>query len=137
MGKFRDGASATSEAVTLVLATIDRIKLILESLKRDQREPDGADADLIGELERMVAKVVTPAPPAEELPQYTVGTLAPQVLERPLRLGEVSLDDLERAFRETPADPPPVKPTKPAPAEPAAKEVGKEFVKDDDAAKSG
>src|SRR5712675_938993 len=60
MGKFRDGASATSEAVTLVLATIDRIKLILESLKRDQREPDGGDADLIGELERMVAKVVTP-----------------------------------------------------------------------------
>ncbi|HMJ41105.1 MAG TPA: chemotaxis protein CheW [Pseudolabrys sp.] len=138
MGKFRDGAAATSEAVTLILATIDRIKLILESLKRDQREPDGADADLIGELERMVAKVVSAPPPAEELPQYTVGTLTPQVLERQLRLGEVSLDELERAFRETPADPPPVKPTKPAPVEPAAKEVVKEAaIKDDDAAKSG
>src|SRR6202167_5343472 len=36
MGKFRDGLPATSEAVTLVLATIDRIKEILESLDRDQ-----------------------------------------------------------------------------------------------------
>ena len=31
----------------------------------------------------------------------TVGTLVPQTLERPLRPGEVSLDELERAFRET------------------------------------
>ena len=54
MGKFRDGAPATSEAVTLILATIDRIKLILESLEREQREPDGTDADLIAELDRMV-----------------------------------------------------------------------------------
>ncbi len=29
------------------------------------------------------------------------GTLVPQILERPLRPGEVSLDELERAFRET------------------------------------
>jgi two-component system chemotaxis sensor kinase CheA len=37
MGKFRDGAPVTSEAVTLILATIDRIKHILESLEREQR----------------------------------------------------------------------------------------------------
>ena len=43
MGKFRDGAPASSEAVTLILATIDRIKTILESLQTDQREPEGAD----------------------------------------------------------------------------------------------
>ena len=57
MGKFRDGVPATSEAVTLILATIDRIKEILESLEREQREPDGADDDLIAELERMVERV--------------------------------------------------------------------------------
>jgi len=51
MGKFRDGLPATNDAVTLILATIDRIKEILESLERDQREPDGADDDLISELE--------------------------------------------------------------------------------------
>ena len=32
------------------------------------------------------------------------GTLIEQTLERPLRLGEVSLDELERAFRETPIE---------------------------------
>ncbi len=132
MGKFRDGVSATNEAVTLVLATIDRIKQILESLERAQREPDGTDADLIGELERMVLKLGSKQPVAEE-PQYAVGTLTPQVLDRPLRLGEVSLDELERAFRETPVDPPPAKPAKPAPAEAAA---AKDAAKDDDAAKS-
>ncbi len=31
----------------------------------------------------------------------TTGSLIDQTLERPLRPGEVSLDDLERAFRET------------------------------------
>src|SRR6202023_2550931 len=39
-----------------------------------------------------------------------VGTLVPQVLERSLRGGEVSLDELERAFRETAGPPPVAKP---------------------------
>lgn len=55
MGKFRDGAPATAEAVTLILATIDRLKLILAGLERDQQEPSGGDAELIEELERMAA----------------------------------------------------------------------------------
>src|SRR5664279_1216569 len=92
MGKFRDGVPATNDAVTLILTTIDRIKQILESLEREQREPDGADDDLISDLERMVERLAPSAAPAA--PQYTVGTLTPQVLERPLRPGEVSLDDL-------------------------------------------
>ena len=112
MGKFRDGQKATSEAVTLILATIDRIKQILESLEREQREPAGADDDLISDLERMVEGLAPPAAPAP--PAYTVGTLTPQVLERPLRPGEDSLDDLERAFRETPVDSPAAKAAKPA-----------------------
>ena len=85
MGKFRDGAPASSEAVTLILATIDRIKTILESLEREQREPEGGDTDLIAELEQMVEWVGSPAPRAE--PQHTVGTLVTQTLERPLRAG--------------------------------------------------
>ena len=61
MGKFRDGLPSTNEAVTLILATIDRIKEILDSLERDQREPDGADDDLISDLKRMVVRVETSA----------------------------------------------------------------------------
>ena len=115
MGKFRDGLPATNDAVTLILATIDRIKEILEALEREQREPDGADDDLIADLERMVERVAAQGAPTP--PQFAVGTLAPQVLERPLRPGEDSLDDLERAFRETPVDPPAAKTAKAAPAE--------------------
>lgn len=99
MGKFRDGAPASSEAVTLILATIDRIKIILESLESDQREPEGADEDLIISLEGMVDRIsIGGAKPESE---HSVGTLVHQVLERPLREGEDTLDDLERAFRNT------------------------------------
>src|SRR5258707_5114333 len=101
MGKFRDGAPASSDAVTLILATIDRIKTILASLEREQREPDGADSDLISNLEQMVEHVGSTSPNEEP---HTIGTLVSQVLERPLRPDEVSLDELERAFRETPAE---------------------------------
>ncbi|MFY9755123.1 MAG: hybrid sensor histidine kinase/response regulator [Pseudolabrys sp.] len=125
MGKFRDGAPASSEAVTLILATIDRIKTILESLERAQREPEGADTDLISSLERMVERVGS-ARTHVEAPQ-TVGTLVSQVLERPLRSDEDSLDDLERAFRETVPDEPAIR-SGHAPAVEAA-------AKDDEAAK--
>jgi two-component system chemotaxis sensor kinase CheA len=127
MGKFRDGVPATNEAVTLILSTIDRIKQILESLEREQREPDGADQDLISDLERMVERVAPSAVSAA--PRHAAGALPPQVLERPLRPGEVSLDELERVFRETSVDARVQKPAKPAPAETAAK--------DDDPAKAG
>jgi two-component system chemotaxis sensor kinase CheA len=121
MGKFRDGAPATAEAVTLILATIDRIKIILDTIEREQREPDGADTDLIGQLQRL-AQAAAEAKPA----QNAVGRLVPQVLERPLRPGEDSLDDLERAFRATAVE---VAPPGLAAGKPASKE-------DDDAAKT-
>ena len=125
MGKFRDGAPASSEAVTLILTTIDRIKAILQSLERDQREPEGADGDLISDLETMIERVG----PGDA--QHTVGTLVPQVLERLLRPDEDTLDELERAFRQTATEPPVTRSAKPAPA--PADAAGKE---DDAAAKN-
>jgi len=104
MGKFRDGISVTEEAVSLILSTIDRLKEVLGALEQNEQEPEGSDADLIGQLERMAMEGILPdakpAAPAE--PQSATGTLVHQVLERPLRPGEVSLDELERAFREAP-----------------------------------
>jgi two-component system chemotaxis sensor kinase CheA len=99
MGKFRDGAPVTADAVSLVLVTIDRLKSILAELEVTSAEPSGSDGDLIVQLEQMALDGGAQMPPKEEL---TIGTLSPQVLERPLRPGEVSLDDLERAFRDTP-----------------------------------
>lgn len=52
LGKFRDGAlDVTPEAVTLILASIDRIKSILAHLGDTQAEPAGDDRDLIAQLE--------------------------------------------------------------------------------------
>src|SRR5262245_48054020 len=105
MGKFRDGMPVTGQAVTIILSTIDRIKALLDELEARQQEPEGEDRDLISELEQMVVNAQTsgataPGAGPGAKPQ-TTGTLAFQVLERPLRVGEVSLDELERAFRET------------------------------------
>jgi two-component system, chemotaxis family, sensor kinase CheA len=55
MGKFRDGMAVTGEAVSLIIAAIDRIKIILDGLEKLQHEPPGDDADLIGQLNRAAA----------------------------------------------------------------------------------
>ena len=110
MGKFRDGMPVTAGAVTLILSSIDRIKEILAGLEATENEPEGTDEDLIEKLHEMAegsAHAVEAPPPAPIVvappvqPAMTEGHLVVQTLERPLRPGEVSLDDLERAFRET------------------------------------
>jgi two-component system chemotaxis sensor kinase CheA len=128
MGKFRDGMPVTAEAVTLILSSIDRIKEILSGLEATEAEPEGTDQDLIVKLHEMVergmAAMSAPvaAEPAAPVAAATAeqGTLVPQVLERQLRPGEVSLDELERAFRETATEiaSPPAAPSAP-PSEPA------------------
>jgi two-component system chemotaxis sensor kinase CheA len=134
MGKFRDGKAVTGEAVSLILQTIDRLKDILAKLEQTEAEPEGSDRDLIDELERMVThseQAVEAAPPVRAAAS-TEGTLITQTLERALRPGEVSLDELERAFRETaPEIVPAAQPEAPAPqaAKPAAKPVAKPAAK--------
>ncbi|QQN64632.1 hybrid sensor histidine kinase/response regulator [Bradyrhizobium diazoefficiens] len=166
MGKFRDGMPVTAAAVTVILASIDRIKEILAGLEATEAEPEGNDRDLIDKLEAMVEQGmavmsasaspiasgatahVTDAPPlvpeapvaveakAAPVKEMTTGSLIDQTLERPLRPGEVSLDELERAFRETAIEAPaPVakievkaEPAAEAPA-PASKEANKEAAK--------
>ena len=141
MGKFRDGMPVTAGAVTLILSSIDRIKEILSGLEATEAEPEGTDEDLIEKLHEMAegkhaAVVVVPAPPIAPVvaappvapvtsvagtPVTSVaGTLVEQVLERQLRPGEVSLDDLERAFRETATEVEPAAPVAAAPVEPEA-----------------
>ncbi|UPJ60117.1 hybrid sensor histidine kinase/response regulator [Bradyrhizobium sp. 192] len=154
MSKFRDGMPVTADAVSLILASIDRIKEILAGLEATEAEPEGNDRDLIDQLEAMVERgmaamsasaqpiasgsaqpmpaaaaaapvaeappLVPEAPAAAPAPakEMTTGTLIDQTLERPLRPGEVSLDELERAFRETPIEA--AEPVAEVKAEPAA-----------------
>jgi two-component system, chemotaxis family, sensor kinase CheA len=103
MGKFRDGMPVTTPAVSLILTTLDRIKEILGELERQGTEPEGSDADLIELLEKMASQeVLTPEPAPQSAPAPSSGQPVSQVLERELKPGEVSLDELERAFQEAP-----------------------------------
>ncbi len=116
MGKFRDGMPVTSPAVSLILQTLDRIKLIVAELERTAAEPAGIDEDLIGALDRMSEGPIPAPEPVPVAPPAASGTLVLQVLERALKPGEVSLDDLERAFRDTPGPEPEVAAAAPMPA---------------------
>lgn len=111
LGKFRDGTlTADSAAVTLVLQSLDRIKLVLTGLEETGSEPEGDNSDLISALEAMATSEAAPAPaPAPEpepepepepvVEAATEGEEAYDAdLGRPLRPGEVSLADLEAAF---------------------------------------
>ncbi|MBY0253282.1 MAG: Hpt domain-containing protein, partial [Methylobacterium organophilum] len=115
MGRFRDGLPATSDSVTLILLTLDRLKAILADLEATGTEPAGSDDDLISALERMAEGSPEPAAAAPPPPEPVL----PDPVVRELKPGEVSLDDLEAAFLAAPGPdesdflPPP--PAAPAP----------------------
>ncbi len=80
------------------------------------------------------APPLAPEAPAAPAKAMTTGSLVAQTLERPLRPGEVSLDELERAFRETASEAPVPAPVakadvKAAPAAAADAPVAKEAAK--------
>lgn len=122
MDEFRNGRPVGREAVGLILSSIDRIKDILAGIERnDGVEPEGSDEDLVALLEAEVARELpdiasTAAPLAVETPAPAP---APLPEERPLAPGEVSLDELERIFRQTE-----IELTLPAKQAAAAKESG-------------
>lgn len=117
---FRDGKPVTAPAVTMILKTIDRIKGIVAALERSGLEPDGDDEDLVEALRALANDEAPAAAPALVIPAApeAKGSISFQVLERNLREDEVTLDDLERAFRDAPG-PDPVTFHDEAPATPA------------------
>ena len=104
LGKFRDGDLAvTPPMVTLVLQSIDQIKVILRNIEETGNEPAGEDRELIGRLEdASQGRVIDPVETAEPVEAVPEGWDAD--LDRELRPGEVSLADLEAAFLTTEAE---------------------------------
>ncbi len=102
MGNFRDGASVTSDAVTLILATIDRIKMLLDRLERSQAEEAGDDHDLIVQLSRMAAAHAggQHGGAAKSAPHPTLVQHSPAAAAR---LGRASPDELAPAPGRAPA----------------------------------
>ena len=118
MGKYRDGSPVTPEGVSVILETIDRLKEILGELEETGAEPAGSDDDLISQLDAFsgvgAAAATADAPPADEAPAAGEAPAEPEpadaasagpeleIVERELKPGEVSLDELEKAFQEAP-----------------------------------
>ena len=84
MGRFREGMPVKGDAVSVILATIDRIKDILAELERAQQEPAGGDPDLISRLERLAHE-----PDATPDEAFAVVRAVPLVSEDDDRAGEI------------------------------------------------
>jgi two-component system, chemotaxis family, sensor kinase CheA len=94
MGKFRDGMAVTADAVTLILATIDQVKSILDAIEKSEQEPAGDDADLIERLGRMARGEVAIAPPLAP-----VEVEEPEQSEEPAKAEIVAAEQPEKAER--------------------------------------
>ena len=102
LGKIRDGELAVdAKGVSLILASLDRIKDILNALEATECEPEGEDGELIRALDAMAEDAQKQAPvelASTEMESEEVRAPGP---ERALKAGEVSLEELERVFQET------------------------------------
>ncbi len=131
LGRFRDGdLDVIPEYVTLIFASIDRIKYILAEIEEKGAEPDGEDSDIIAKLDAAYeGKVLTddgsseaqseaPTPteeePAEAEPEQEEKPVSaePEEVkevkevkkekERNIAPGDATMDELEAAFASTP-----------------------------------
>src|SRR5690242_16772798 len=70
LASFRSGRPVSSEAVTLILASIDRVKALLDALEQTGAEPEGEDRDLIDTLQAVsqYRETVSAAAPAADQP---------------------------------------------------------------------
>ena len=121
MGKYRDGMAVTDDGVTIILHSIDRIKEILAELEATEAEPEGVDGDLIDKLV-VLSEGGTTVEASGEAAAAPEAPVEPAQPEREIRPGEVSEEELERAFQEAegPEDmvPSPAEAQAAAPAEP-------------------
>ena len=98
LGKFREGElEVDANAVSLILASLDRIKSLLATLEATEAEPEGNDADLIALLDAMAAGKAAPAAEAkaEDAAPAPVEKEAPAASSKPLieRVGGISAVD--------------------------------------------
>ena len=103
IGNFRDGAPVTGESVSLILATIDRIKVLLDELESNQAEQAGDDRDLIEQLEQAAAQVAGAAPAASPKVEQQKAAPAAPVRAAPVEAvpaaAEVSVTDDSKSAR--------------------------------------
>jgi len=87
LGKVRDGElEATSEAVSLILESLDRIRGLLTTLEQTEAEPEGNDVDLIDRLNAFADGGAAPAPASiaeaapEAMPEEAMADAEPEAV---------------------------------------------------------
>jgi two-component system chemotaxis sensor kinase CheA len=107
MGQYRDGAPVTVEGVSVILASIDRIKEILAGLEREETEPSGSDADLITALQGLAEASALERVGGDNGGDDEASWHAAETREAgSIPFVHATLEELERAWRETPGPDP-------------------------------
>ena len=60
IGRLRDGAKASGEHISLILAVVDRLSSLLVEIGRLEAEPEGDDSDILQALEAQTKLLKTP-----------------------------------------------------------------------------
>ena len=103
MGKFRDGMPVTAEAVTVVLSSLDRIKMILDEIESSDQEPEGDDSELIEKLNELAQR--TQAAPGQFVPPPLEAPPTIPAKQEPAELlADRSVEKAARARSENPAE---------------------------------
>lgn len=104
MGRFRDGnLSVTPAYVTLILESLDRVRMLLEHIESHGTEAEGSDAELIEKLD--VVFEGREAKPAEAAPVVEAPPPPPPVPTEPEKVYSaepMDSDELQRIFDMTP-----------------------------------
>ena len=100
MGQYRDGAPVTVEGVSVILASLDRIKDILAGLARHGTEPPGSDDDLIDVFQDLAERsALTQTSEPVQRPKHERAARVDWSGASPLH---ATLEELERAWQEAP-----------------------------------
>jgi two-component system chemotaxis sensor kinase CheA len=95
LGSIRDGELAVSnQAITLVLAALDRVKVIVAGLAATGAEPAGEDAELIAGLDALQSGA-DPTPPKQAMPPAIEEAPAPSEAGTQGQTIRVAVDVLE------------------------------------------
>ncbi len=100
LGRFRDkDLEVTAEYVSLILESLDRIKLIVEGIAETGSEPEGDDSELLAKLDfvyegKVVEDTATDSPPATPIDDE-----ASPLKDVPID-ADLSFDDLDALFEE-------------------------------------
>lgn len=127
LGKFRDKElPVTPAAVSLILRSMDTIKSLLGHLEQTEKEPEGSDEGLIGELNAMANGQAAPASSAPPPPSAAAAPVAAPAAPVPDEFGFVPVPAdqtaaLAAGVAAAAAAPPPVAVSAPPPAKAEAK----------------